>query len=94
MSDKDKTNSNLINELTELKKGFHYLKILKDSKSKKCIELTKELVNAYKEIAILHEEKGKRAAELIIANLELDFQNEEKKKRAAELVIANIEQDD
>ncbi|MDP3360390.1 MAG: ATP-binding protein [Lutibacter sp.] len=33
----------------------------------------------------------KRAAELVIANLELDFQNEEKEKRAAELIIANIE---
>lgn len=38
-----------------------------------------------------NEEKGKRAAELIIANIELDFQDEEKKKRAAELIIANIE---
>ncbi|MCX7142748.1 MAG: PAS domain S-box protein, partial [Proteobacteria bacterium] len=35
--------------------------------------------------------KGKRAAELVIANTELVFQNEEKGKRSAELVIANTE---
>ncbi|MFO7672840.1 MAG: ATP-binding protein [Lutibacter sp.] len=33
----------------------------------------------------------KRAAELVIANMQLDFQHEEKEKRAAELIIANIE---
>jgi len=38
-----------------------------------------------------NEEKGKRAAELIIANTELVFQDEEKEKRAAELIIANKE---
>ncbi|HEY5525458.1 MAG TPA: HAMP domain-containing sensor histidine kinase, partial [Clostridium sp.] len=38
-----------------------------------------------------NEEKGKRAAELIIANKELAFQSEEKDKRAAELLIANAE---
>jgi len=38
-----------------------------------------------------NEEKGKRAAELIIANTELVFQDEEKEKRAAELSIANKE---
>jgi PAS domain S-box-containing protein len=37
------------------------------------------------------EEKGRRVAELMIANEELAFQNEEKGKRAAELVIANEE---
>jgi len=36
-------------------------------------------------------EKEKRAAELYLANIELDFQNEEKLKRAAKLIIANIE---
>jgi len=42
------------------------------------------------------EEKGKRAAELIIANKELDFQNEEKRKRIAKLIIAEhkIEESD
>ncbi len=39
----------------------------------------------------LESEIKKRAAELIIANIELASQNEEKKKRAAELVLANIE---
>ncbi|HIJ86419.1 MAG TPA: PAS domain S-box protein [Desulfuromonadales bacterium] len=43
------------------------------------------------ELAFQNEEKGKRAAELVIANTELAFQNEEKGKRAAELVIANTE---
>ena len=38
-----------------------------------------------------NEEKETRAAELIIANMELAFQNEEKGKRASELVIANEE---
>ena len=37
------------------------------------------------------EEKGKRSAELIIANKELAFQNEEKEKRSAELIVANTE---
>src|ERR1700722_11820600 len=36
-------------------------------------------------------EKEKRAAELVIANKELDFQNQEKEKRAQELIIANKE---
>jgi PAS domain S-box-containing protein len=36
-------------------------------------------------------EKGKRGAELAIANEELLYQNEEKGKRAAELVVANQE---
>ncbi|MES2140732.1 MAG: chemotaxis protein CheB [Bacteroidota bacterium] len=38
-----------------------------------------------------NEEKGKWAAELVIANKELAFQNEEKEKRAEELIIANKE---
>ena len=36
-------------------------------------------------------EKEKRAAELVIANVELAYQNEEKGKRAAELLVANAE---
>ncbi|MEP6554894.1 MAG: ATP-binding protein, partial [Ferruginibacter sp.] len=43
------------------------------------------------ELAFQNEEKEKRAAELIVANIELIFQNEEKEDRAAELVIANGE---
>ncbi len=46
---------------------------------------------ANKELAFQNEEKGKRAAELIVANKELAYQNEEKEKRAAELEIANKE---
>jgi signal transduction histidine kinase len=37
------------------------------------------------------EEKEKRAAELVAANIELAYQNEQKEKRAQELVIANKE---
>jgi len=36
-------------------------------------------------------EKEKRAAELVVANKELDFQNQEKEKRAQELIVANKE---
>lgn len=43
------------------------------------------------ELGIANTEKGKRAAELGIANIELAFQDEEKEKRAAELIIANKE---
>ena len=54
-------------------------------------KMTSALSSATKELAYQDEEKGKRAAELLIANKELVFQNREKEKRAAELVIANKE---
>ncbi len=44
-----------------------------------------------KKLAFQHDEMEKRAAELIIANMELVFQNGEKEKRAAELIVANKE---
>jgi signal transduction histidine kinase len=37
------------------------------------------------------EEKEKRAAELVLANIELAYQNEQKEKRAQELIVANKE---
>ncbi|MCB2297367.1 ATP-binding protein [Clostridium tagluense] len=43
------------------------------------------------ELKNMEEEKENRAAELVIANKELNYQNEEKENRAAELVIANKE---
>jgi signal transduction histidine kinase len=43
------------------------------------------------ELRYEQQEKTKRAAELILANIELDFQNKEKEKRAAELELANTE---
>jgi signal transduction histidine kinase len=43
------------------------------------------------ELRYEQQEKAKRAAEFILANIELDFQNEEKEKRAAELILANTE---
>jgi signal transduction histidine kinase/DNA-binding response OmpR family regulator len=56
------------------------------------IELQNEMyILVNNELAFQNDEKGKRAAELIIANQELQFQNKEKEKRAAELIIANIE---
>jgi len=44
-----------------------------------------------KNLIFQNEEKGKRAAELIIADKELVFQTIEKEKRAAELKIADKE---
>ena len=44
-----------------------------------------------KKLALHKVEKGKRAAELGIANIELAFQGNEKGKREAELGIANKE---
>ena len=61
-------------------------------KEKKQIEAQNEkFVQIGNELAFQNEEKGKRAAELVIANKELVFQNEEKEKRAKELIIANKE---
>ena len=45
------------------------------------------------ELTFQNEEKGKRAAELVVANDELTFQNEEKGKRAVELTTARDEAD-
>jgi len=42
-------------------------------------------------LSIQSKEKKKRAAELTIANIELEYQRGEKKKRAAELLIAKVE---
>ena len=50
-----------------------------------------ELYKKTHELQIQHEEKEKRAGELIIANDELAFHIIEKEKRAAELIIANEE---
>jgi signal transduction histidine kinase len=49
--------------------------------------------NLADQLLIARKEKEKLAAELDLANVELDFQNKEKGKRAAELIIANIELD-
>ena len=50
-----------------------------------------ELYKKTQELLVQHEEKEKRAAELVIANNELAFHFTEKEKRAAELIIANEE---
>jgi GGDEF domain-containing protein len=54
-------------------------------------QLKRGLKAVNKELAFEIQEKGKRAAELVIANKELDYQSHEKADRAAELVIANKE---
>jgi len=50
-----------------------------------------ELYKKTQQLLIQHEEKEKRAGELVIANDELAFHVVEKEKRAAELIIANKE---
>ena len=50
-----------------------------------------DLENVKSELVLHKVEKGKRAEELGIANIELAFQDDEKEKRAEELNIANIE---
>ncbi|HEY5823546.1 MAG TPA: ATP-binding protein, partial [Cyclobacteriaceae bacterium] len=62
-----------------------------DELEKAVEERTIALESANRKLIFQNNERGKRAAELIIANEELAFQNEEKEKRAAELVIANVE---
>ena len=91
MDIQDKTKGELQKELTELQSNFNYLNLLKDIDAARRMQLEQELAEAHQEIAFQNEEKGKRAAELIIANLKLKFETEEKAKRAAELVIANKE---
>ncbi len=54
-------------------------------------ELINELQLLLHENNSLKNQKEKSAAELIIANIELQFQNDEKEKRAAELIIADLE---
>jgi signal transduction histidine kinase/ActR/RegA family two-component response regulator/HPt (histidine-containing phosphotransfer) domain-containing protein len=60
---------------------------LKQANEKLALALSK----LTKKLALQKVEKGKRAAELGIANIELAFQGNEKGKRAAELGIANKE---
>ena len=91
MDIKDKTKGELQKELTELQSNLNYLNSLKNIDAARRMQLEQELAAALQEIAFQNEEKGKRAAELILANLKLKFETEEKAKRAAELVIANIE---
>jgi len=52
-------------------------------------EKSDALINYKKELAFQNEEKGKRAADFIIANKELAFQIKEKSKRTKELLFAN-----
>jgi PAS domain S-box-containing protein len=54
-------------------------------------KIENEIKQKYEELAFHKTERGKRAAELGIANKELVFQDNEKEKRAAELIIANKE---
>ncbi len=67
---------------------MHELNIVQTEEIK---ALKASLESAYKELAFLKEDKGKRAEESFITSRELSVQNEEKGNRAAELVIANKE---
>jgi PAS domain-containing protein len=91
MSHPNKTNAALQEELKELQHEFSYLNALKDADASKRKVLERELAQNLQEIATQNEDKEKRAAELITANLELIFQSKEKAKRVAELVLANVE---
>ncbi|MDB5152600.1 MAG: hypothetical protein JWR54_1351 [Mucilaginibacter sp.] len=53
--------------------------------------LPSAVINSIEKQQLQNSEKENRAAELLIANIELAFQNDEKENRAAELIIANRE---
>ena len=89
MSDQIKSRKEIRDELKKLQQEF--LISIKHIDDKRRKQLKQELIIAIQGVSLKNEEKAKRAAELIFANLELKFMNEEKEKRAAELVIANIE---
>lgn len=91
MSFSNKTKNELLNQLLKLEKDFDFNKILQNIQKEKQIQLEEELKFLQERIFFQNREKEKRAAELIIANLELKFRDEEEVKRAHELVIANIE---
>lgn len=99
MTSPDK-NDNIVNELDGPKEELReelkelqqeFLSSIKDIDSDKRDQLKQELAIALHGISLENEEKARRVAKLIIANLEVKFLNEEKAERAAELVIANIE---
>ncbi len=48
-----------------------------------------QIMESNKQLALMIEEKEKRAAELLKANIELEHQNNEKEKRAVELLRSN-----
>ena len=52
-------------------------------------KLTSDLVLAQKEVEILQEEKGSRAAALVVSDDKFHVQQDEKEELAAELVLAN-----
>jgi len=89
MSTHHKSKEEIRDNLKELQ--LEFLSSIKDIDANRRTQLGQELRIAIQGVSLQNEEKAKRAAKLIIANLELKFLNEEKAKRAAELVIANIE---
>jgi len=72
MNDQDKTKEELLKELQELKKENNSLKALYNKYITDSKQAEQELVIANKEMIFQNEEKEKRAAELIIANKELE----------------------
>ncbi len=83
---KDKTDSELY--VQTLKEEIRNLKLELALKEEEHMSFTKQ---ATTELQFQSDEKEKKAAELVVANLELLFQNVEKENRAAELDIANKE---
>jgi PAS domain S-box-containing protein len=77
------TNESLLIELKNHNKNLLLQIKENQQRTERIIEVAKRQLN------FQHDEKGKRAAELVIANNELIFQNEEKEKREAELIVAN-----
>jgi len=63
----------------------------KENRANELVQAYRELKSTDRKLAYQKEEKEKRTAELLLANIELAYQNEEREKRAAELVIANKE---
>jgi len=63
----------------------------RENRANELVQAYMELKDTDRKLAFQKEEKEKRTAELLLANIELAYQNEEREKRAAELVIANKE---
>ena len=70
----------MIEDITELKRMVLNLK----EKNEQIEAQNEKYIQVNKELAFQNEEKGKRAAELVIADNEIVIQNKEKEKRATE----------
>jgi len=91
MNNRTKTKENPSSELQILHEQYDTLKTTYDNSIVWQKQIEQELISTFEELSFETEEKGKRAAELIILNLKIKFEDAEKKQRAEELIIANIE---